>query len=231
MIKIANKKLISIFIIILIISATVLSACNYSFNYNDRILNSDEYFVKIKLTQKGIPPIYLNCTYKDGAFAYRYSLQENVIIADIGYRQIFSGNKMYEIEEASALGVLNVGQYKVTENVDPKSTVNFMYTYLYYITKGTYLTLLRNPKKVTVDGIECDKFEFTYDGKEFKYFFDRDDMLIYKLNFKDNKNDIELIYKEYKFSNVEVKDFKLPTSGLYKKVDKLVYQFALEMLK
>lgn len=166
------RKILTLVCLILIFgSLFALTGCKSKdgLNYNSLIGEAEEYSFELVYTDSSVPaPVYVSCYQKDGKYAYRFSLVE-FDYGELAYRQIFTGDKLYEICEAKT-DLVWTGQYKINENVSAFDERNFIYKYTTLITAGSCATMLSSGENVVYRDIECNEYKFSYDGKNFTYF-------------------------------------------------------------
>lgn len=204
-------------------------------NYNSLMSNADEYSFEIVYTDSSEPnPVYVTCYRKDDAYAYRFSLVE-FDYAELAYRQIFRGGRLYEICEVKT-DLVWTGQYKVNENVGAHDERNFIYKYTDLITTGSYATMLTSGKKSVYRDLDCIEYSFTYDGKNFTYVFEKDTDLLLKFVMREGDDVKSLEYYNYKFENIDTACLYPPTAfginggqvSLYFETDELIYEYFIE---
>lgn len=204
-------------------------------NYNSVINEAEEYSFELVYTDtSATAPVYVNCYYKDGKYAYRFSL-EGFDNGELAYRRIFTGGKLYEIRE-SKTDLSWAGQYKVNENVSANDERNFIYKYTNLITAGSYATMLTSGEDVVYRDTDCREYEFSYDGRRFTYVFEKETSLLLKFVTEEGDNVKTLEYYDYKFENIDTACLYPPTTfgingggiNLYLETDKLVYEYFID---
>ena len=232
-----RKIIVTVTMILISVCLFTLSGCGgkEGVNYNSLMSNADEYSFEIVYTDSSEPnPVYVTCYRKDGAYAYRFSLVE-FDYAELAYRQIFRGNRLYEICEVKT-DLVWTGQYKINENVGTHDERNFIYKYTDLITTGSYATMLTTGKKSVYRDLDCIEYNFTYDGKNFTYVFEKDTDLLLKFVMREGDNVKTLEYFNYKFENIDTACLYPPTAfginggqvSLYFETDELIYEYFIE---
>lgn len=232
-----RKIIVTVTMILISVCLFTLSGCGgkEGVNYNSLMSNADEYSFEIVYTDSSEPnPVYVTCYRKDGAYAYRFSLVE-FDYAELAYRQIFRGNRLYEICEVKT-DLVWTGQYKVNENVSANDERNFIYKYTNLITAGSYATMLTSGEDVVYRDTDCREYEFSYDGRRFTYVFEKETSLLLKFVTEEGDNVKTLEYYDYKFENIDTACLYPPTTfgingggiNLYLETDKLVYEYFID---
>lgn len=232
------RKILTLVCLILILgSLFILGGCKNKdgLNYNSLIGEAEEYSFEIVYTDSSVPsPVYVSCYCKDGKYAYRFSLVE-FNHGELAYRQIFTGDKLYEICEAKT-DLVWTGQYKINENVSAFDERNFIYKYTTLITAGSYATMLSSGENVVYRDIECNEYKFSYDGKDFTYVFEKESSLLLKFVMEESGDVKTLEYYNYKFENIDTACLYPPTAfginngqlNLYYETDELVYEYFID---
>lgn len=232
------RKILTLVCLILIFgSLFALTGCKSKdgLNYNSLIGEAEEYSFELVYTDSSVPaPVYVSCYQKDGKYAYRFSLVE-FDYGELAYRQIFTGDKLYEICEAKT-DLVWTGQYKINENVSAFDERNFIYKYTILITAGSYATMLSSGENVVYRDIECNEYKFSYDGKDFTYVFEKESSHLLKFVMEESGNVKTLEYYNYKFANIDTACLYPPTAfgvnggqiNLYYETDELVYEYFID---
>lgn len=204
-------------------------------NYNSVINEAEEYSFELVYTDtSATAPVYVNCYYKDGKYAYRFSLEE-FNNGELAYRRIFTGGKLYEIRE-SKTDLSWTGQYKINDNVSSSDERNFVYKYTSLITTGSYAERLDSGENVVYRDTDCREYKFSFDGRNYTYVFEKERSLLLKLVVEEGGNVRTLEYYNYKFGNIDTACLYPPTAfgvngeeaNLYHETDELVYEYFID---
>ncbi len=232
------RKIITLISLILIFGSLFsLTGCKNKdvSDYNSVMGDAEEYSFGIVYTDtSATAPVYVNCYYKDGKYAYRFSLEE-FNNGELAYRHIFAGGKLYEIRE-SKTDLSWTGQYKINDNVSSSDERNFVYKYTSLITTGSYAERLGPGENVVYRDTECKEYKSAYDGKRFTYVFGKESGLLLKFVAEEGGSAKTLEYYDYKFENIDTACLYPPTAfgvngnltGLYSETDELVYEYFID---
>lgn len=225
--NIITKTFILFFYLLLCFS---VSGCTYSeiFNttatvYRKKMLDASEYSMRIQYNHNSLPTVYVDCYYKEGIYAYRYST--NITHEIITYRELFIDNTHYRLLEAY-LGI--AGQYTHDSPVDPTSETNFVYKYTRQLLDNAVYTFLVKPEEVMLNGEWVTRFAQRYQGVDYEFYFSKEDLLV-RFAMDDNGDKTILNYLNYKFENVSEKYFAKPQDmpGIYFKTKSLIIDILL----
>lgn len=232
------RKIITLISLILIFGSLFsLTGCKNKdvSDYNSVMGDAEKYSFGIVYTASAAPaPVYVSCYYKDGKYAYRFSL-EGFDNGELAYRHIFTGGRLYEIRESKA-DLSWTGQYKINDNVSSSDERNFVYKYTHLITTGSYAERLDSGENVVYRDTECKEYKSAYDGRNYTYVFEKERSLLLKLVVEEGGSAKTLEYYNYKFGNIDTACLYPPTAfgvngeeaNLYHKTDELVYEYFID---
>jgi hypothetical protein len=206
------------------------SACSLfsAASFNKSLKGAEEYTFKVYYTDtaKSTAPVYVVCTKKGDAYAYRFSKSgyDNKVLS---YRHLFTGGAFYEIEERrSDESIVWSGSYKKTTEVDPKSDLNFIYKYTVEMISGSYASLLDEGVDTKCEGKSAQKYDFELGGASYSYVFATSDNTIIRIEIKTDTGTKTLIFREFNFSEASDIYFANPEeSSYYNAVQNFTYAF------
>lgn len=222
------KKIIVLFILIVIISCSCFVGCEINrklngaeINFAKTVQNSKEFSFDMSISTEEDQKINLTCFKKNNDYAYKYTLDG---LDYPSYRRIFINSVQYDILEVydnfnTALGSIPIGTgtYYITENVEYTSQDNLLYTVSENLLTATYLTLVKNAvKEKDSDGKTLYRYNFTYEQDDYSFWFDDNYLRRVKIVFSDDTF-YDISFSNFHFGTVDREYFVTPeeTAGIY----------------
>ncbi len=219
-----KNKILPIITVIALVVLLFLTSCELyeklngaEVKYKKLIEGAEEYSFAATVVctdTDGTKTVNLKCFYKDGAYAYVYSLEK---VGDVlTYRELFKDNEYYQIlENYNSLTIpfsnvgIGAGEYYLYPETSATSDKNLVYNLTSQLLVGSYATLLKTSVKETLNGKDVKKYSFTYEDDEYTYWFS--DKYLEQFKLVDNGGAEYLVtYKDYCFENVDTAYFVKP---------------------
>lgn len=158
--------------------------------------------------------------YKNGEeYAYTFVDPTNTSVV---YRRLYADNKLYEYMTKTTL---HVGSYYVEDNVDVAADENILYWVTKNIMLATYVTLLTDSKKETLNGTTVYRYDFAYEGNDYSLWYDQDNLVKIAATFRSTDEEGQVhsetytaTFASYRFAEVDKTPFARPadtTGAMY----------------
>ncbi|MBQ2712872.1 MAG: hypothetical protein IJF71_05780 [Clostridia bacterium] len=206
--------------------------------YNQKMSEATAYQVEMTYQFGEEDVIYVDCTVKDGSYAYVFTKTQDIlgglfeVESAIVYRELWTPEMHYRIQEPNT-SLLPVGVYvpytyaNVPEGKNPaECEENAIYYYTNIVTLSSWLSGFVAPVEEEVDGKILRKVAV---GDTATYWFDENDLLV-KFVYSDSEgNSYKLTYDNYVFDNIDESALAIPTAPLYQQVNEedLNFDFSL----
>lgn len=224
------KKLFVLIVLIVAISCFSFVGCEINrklngaeINFAKTVKNSKEFSFDMSILTEDNQKINLTCFKSDNDYAYKYSFDG---VTYPTYRRIFIKNKQYDILEVydklnTSIGSIPVGtgMYYSVDNVSYMTEDNLLYHVSENLLTATYLTLVKScVKEKDSNGMTLYRYDFTYEGDNYSFWFDNTYLRRVRILFSDNTS-YDISFSNFHFGTVDREFFVTPeeTAGLYVK--------------